>query len=413
MRGLTRAESSLGGARGVLLLGALSMFAPLSTDFYLPALPSTTHDLGASASAVQLTLTASLLGLGAGQLLAGPLSDALGRRRPLLVGLALYTMTSVLCAVSPDVWVLVVLRLFQGAAGAAGIVIARAIVRDLHGGNEAARLFARLIIVTGLAPILAPVLGGQLLHVTDWRGLFVMLGGIGAALWLATWGLLHETLPPAARHEGGLTATVRVFRRLATDDAFMGYTLCFGLFFGAVFAYISSSPFIFQEIFGLSPQLFGALFAANAAAMVTTSQFGRRLLTRIGAGTLLAVGLGTGLAAGLAVLVVTLCHAGPIPVFACLFVLMASYGLVAPNAAALALEDHPDVAGSASAMMGLSQFGIGAGVAPLVGVAGTHTAIPAAIVIGVSVVAAIATRSLLAGGARGRPATCAAAGDAR
>ena len=180
----------------ICLLGALSMFAPLSTDMYLPALPSMAHDLSASAAAVALTLTASLVGLGAGQLVAGPLSDALGRRRPVLVGLLVYTASSALCALAPDVWTLSALRLVQGAAGAAGIVIARAVVRDLYSGVEAARFFARLMIVIGLAPILAPIIGGQLLHVTDWRGVFLVLAGIGAVLTVFSWRALAETLPP-------------------------------------------------------------------------------------------------------------------------------------------------------------------------------------------------------------------------
>lgn len=386
----------LSGVRLLLLLGGLSMFAPLSTDMYLPALPEATSDLAAGASAIQLTLTASLIGLGAGQLLAGPMSDRLGRRRPLLVGLLAYTAASVLCALAPTVWTLIAARLLQGAAGAAGIVIARAIVRDLHSGAEAARIFSTLVLVVGLAPILAPLVGGQLLHVTDWRGIFLVLGAIGVLLAVVTWRALPETLAPGDRHAGRLGVTLRVFPRLLRDPAFMGPTLCFGLFFGAVFAYISASPFVFQDIYGLSPQAFGALFALNAAGMVISSQAARRIVRRTGPQPLLTAGLRAGAIGGLALLALALAGAGPVPVVACFFALFASFGLVGPNASALALDGFPEVAGSASATLGVIQFATGAAVAPLVGIAGTGTAVPAAATIAALTVAAIAVRRVLA-----------------
>jgi DHA1 family bicyclomycin/chloramphenicol resistance-like MFS transporter len=378
----------------LLLLGGLSMFAPLSTDMYLPALPSIGHDLSASAAAVTLTLTASLVGLGAGQLVAGPLSDALGRRRPVLVGLAVYTASSVLCAVAPDVWTLSVLRLVQGAAGAAGIVIARAVVRDLYSGAEAARFFSRLMIVIGLAPILAPIIGGQLLHVTDWRGVFLVLAGTGALLGLFTWRALAETLPPSARQHGGMANMLRVLGMLLRDGRFMGLTLCFGLFFGAIFAYIAGSPFILEDIFGLSPQLFGVLFAVNAVGLVATSQIGARVVGRVGPQRLLTIGIAVGTASGLGFLLAVLAHGGLATVLPCFFFLLSSFALVGPNVTALALAPHPHVAGSASALIGLMQFGIGAAVAPLVGVAGTHSALPTATVIATMVAAAIAVLSV-------------------
>jgi MFS transporter, DHA1 family, multidrug resistance protein len=373
----------------ICLLGALSMFAPLSTDMYLPALPSMAHDLSASAAAVALTLTASLVGLGAGQLLAGPLSDALGRRRPVLVGLAVYTASSALCAVAPDVWTLSVLRLIQGAAGAAGIVIARAVVRDLYSGVEAARFFARLMVVIGLAPILAPIIGGQLLHVTDWRGVFLVLAGIGAVLGVFSWRAMAETLPLSARQRGGLRNMLRMLGILVRDGRFMGLTLCFGLFFGAVFAYIAGSPFILEDIFGLSPQIFGLLFAINAVGLVITSQVSARMVGRVGPQRLLTVGIAAGAASGVGFLLAVLAHGGLATVLPCFFVLLSGFALVGPNVTALALAPYPHVAGSASALIGLMQFGIGAAVAPLVGVAGTHSAVPTATVIAAMVLGAI------------------------
>ena len=363
------------------LLGALSMFAPLSTDIYLPALPSMAHALSASASAVQLTLTASLIGLGAGQLLVGPLSDALGRRRPVLIGLLAYTLASIGCAISDDIWTLTAMRLIQGAAGAAGIVVARAIVRDLYEGIEAGRFFSRLVIVFGLAPILAPIIGGQLLHVTDWRGIFVVLAAFGAVLGVVCWVRLKETLPPAARQRGGLRTTLRVLAVLLRDRRFVGLTIVYGLSFGALFAYIAGSPFVLENIFGLSPQLYGVVFAVNAAALVATSQVGVHLLARHGSARLAARGLYALVASGAGLLVSVLAHAGLAAVLPCFFVLMASYGAVAPNLTALAMAEHPHVAGSASALMGLAQFGTGAAIAPLVGVAGPHSAVPTATVI--------------------------------
>jgi MFS transporter, DHA1 family, multidrug resistance protein len=372
----------------ICLLGALSMFAPLSTDMYLPALPSMAHDLSASPAAVALTLTASLVGLGVGQLVAGSLSDALGRRRPVLVGLLVYTASSVLCALAPDVWTLCALRLLQGAAGAAGIVIARAVVRDLYSGVEGARFFARLMIVIGLAPILAPIVGGQLLHITDWRGVFLVLAAIGAVLTVFSWRALPETLPPGARQRGGLASMLSVLGVLLRDRRFMGLTLCFGLFFGAIFAYIAGSPFVLEDIFGISPQLFGVLFACNAVGLVVASQAGGRVVGRYGPQRLLTIGVAAGTATGAGLLLTVLGHGGLAPVLLCFFFLPASFGLVAPNVTALALAPFPHVAGSASALMGLMQFGLGAAVAPLVGVAGSHTAVPTAIVIAAMVLAA-------------------------
>lgn len=388
-RGPPHAPRALKRWQQICLLGSLSMFAPLSTDMYLPALPSMAHDLSASAAAVALTLTASLIGLGAGQLVAGSLSDALGRRRPVLAGLVLYTASSALCALAPDVWTLCLLRLAQGGAGAAGIVIARAVVRDLYSGIEGARFFAQLMIVIGLAPILSPIIGGQLLHITNWRGVFLVLAGIGAVLTLVTWRALAETLPPDARQRGGLANMLGVLGVLIRDRRFMGLTLCYGLFFGAVFSYIAGSPFVLEDIFGLSPQLFGVLFACNALGLVLASQIGGRLVAGFGPQRLLTVGATLGTASGVGFLVTVLAHGGLAPVLLCFFFLLASFGFVGPNATALALAPFPHVAGSASALMGLMQFGLGAAVAPLVGVAGSHTALPAGIVIATLVLAAL------------------------
>jgi MFS transporter, DHA1 family, multidrug resistance protein len=387
----------------VLLLGALSTFGPLSMDLYLPGLPSMARDLSAPAWAAQLTITTSMLGLAGGQLVAGPVSDARGRRGPLLAGLAAYMATSLLCAMAPTIWVLLALRLVQGAAGAAGIVIARAIVRDLHSGVAAARFFAMLMLVAGVAPILAPLVGGQLLHVTDWRGIFVVLAGIGAALLLAAWWSLPDTLAPEDRHRGGLAATLHVFGGLVRDRPFMGYTLAMGLSFGAMATYISGSPFVLEDIHGVSPQLFSVLFALNAGGLVVASQISRATVARAGPRRLLIVGTAASAIGGVGVLaavVLDLGLAGLLPSF---FLVVASLGLVLPNSAALALADHPRTAGSASALLGLAQFSIGAAAAPLAGIAGSHTALPLAVVAAALSVAGLICLLVLTRGA-GRPA---------
>jgi MFS transporter, DHA1 family, multidrug resistance protein len=386
----------------VVLLGALSTFGPLSMDMYLPGLPAMARDLSAPAWAAQLTITTSMLGLAGGQLVAGPISDTLGRRRPLLIGLAAYMAASVLCALAPNVWMLLVLRLAQGCAGAAGIVIARAIVRDLHEGVEAARFFAMLMLVGGLAPILAPIAGGQLLHVTDWRGIFVVLGAIGAALLLAAWWLLAETLPEGNRHGGGLVATVHVFGSLVRDRPFMGYVLSAGLTFAAMATYISGSPFVLQDIHGVSPQLFSLLFAINAGGIMLASQVSRRLVVRHGPRRLLDAAVAQAAIGGVGVLVSVVAGLGLGGLLPSLFVMVSSIGMVLPNAAALALADHPRTAGSASALLGLAQFAIGALAVPLAGVAGSHTALPMAIVMAVLPVAGLACLFGLAGSTRPR-----------
>ncbi|MGW0707976.1 multidrug effflux MFS transporter [Streptomyces sp. NPDC002643] len=367
-----------------LLLGGLTATPPLAMDMYLPALPEVTDSLRAPATTVQLTLTACLAGMALGQLLIGPMSDRWGRRRPLLLGLAVYVVATVLCALAPTVETLIAFRLVQGLAGSAGIVIARAVVRDLYDGEAMARFFSTLMLVSGVAPIVAPLIGGQILRVTDWRGVFVVLTVIGVALMAVVWAKLPDTLAPADRHGGGIGETLHAMRGLLTDRIFMGYVLAGGFAFAALFAYISASPFVIQEIYGASPQTYSLLFGVNSVGLVLMGQInGRVLVGRVSLDKVFAVGLVIVAVSATALLLMTLGVFGEVglgPMAAALFVLMSAMGITLPNTQALALMRVRHAAGSASALLGTSSFLIGAIASPLVGVAGEDTAVPMAVV---------------------------------
>lgn len=386
----------------VLLIGALSAFAPLSIDMYLPGLPRIATDLGATESQVQLTLTACVLGLAIGQLIAGPLSDRLGRRRPLLVGLALYTVASLLCAIVTSIEPFILLRVLQGIGGAAGIVIARAVVRDHFAGSQAARFFALTMLVNGLAPILAPVIGAQLMLVTSWQGTFLVLAAIGAVLFVFAGLRLQESLPPERRRSGGLGQVARVYRSLLLDRSFMGFVMASSLAFAAMFSYIASSPFVVQDLYGQSPQAFSLVFAMNALGIVTCAQVSGLLVGRVGPRRILTAGLAIMAAGGIVLVAAAATDLGLPGILLGYLMVVSSYGLVAPNATALALTDHAHQAGSASALMGAVQFIVGAIAAPLVGLGGTTSALPTAIGIAMCAWLAFVAFHLLAPRTRGR-----------
>ena len=397
------ADAARPPARTVVVLGGLTMFGPLSLDLYLPALPELADDLNASPSAAQLSITACLVGLAVGQLVAGPMSDRLGRRRPLMIGLVVYLLASVACALAPNVTVLVVLRLIQGLAGAAGIVISRAVARDLYSGSALMIFFSRLLLIAGLAPVLAPVLGGQLSRIMSWRGIFGVLAGFGAALLLAAWFGLKETLPPERRIVGGFGRTLRGYNTLFHDRFFVGCALSAGLAGATLFAYISGSTFVLQKIYGMSPQSFSLVFGAISLGLVIAAQAGARLalvwpLTRV-----LGVGLIINLLGATALLITVITRLPMGVLIGALVVMVCAVGLIFPTANALAMADYPDLAGTASSLQGLSQFVFGAVVAPLVGIAGEHTALPLGIVcIAVSACASASFTSLVLPVVRGR-----------
>jgi DHA1 family bicyclomycin/chloramphenicol resistance-like MFS transporter len=379
----------------LVVLGALTSFGPITTDLYLPALPDVGDSLGVGPSQVQVTLTASLIGLAAGQAIAGPLSDSLGRRRPLLIGLALFVLSSLGCAVAPSIVVLDVLRLVQGLCGATGIVMARAIVRDCWSGVAAARIFALLMGAVSLGPLIAPTLGAALLGVMDWRGLFVVLAGFGLVLLLGAVVSVPETLPPSARRATSLLVTLRVGKHLLADRLFAGYTFASGLAFGALFSYISGSSFVYQDVFGVSAQVYGLLFGLNGLALLLASVANHRLQDRYGPSRLLWAGMLTMLVGGALLVVVVVADGGLVAFIVPLWIAVAGVGIIGSNAVALALEPHGAEAGTASAIIGVVQFLIGAIAAPIAGVAG-ESAVPMALgVFGFAAMALLTLRILV------------------
>ena len=365
----------------ILILGSLTAFGPLSIDMYLPAFPRIEQDLHTPASMVQLSLTACLIGLALGQMVAGPVSDQRGRKIPLMIGLFVYIAASLLCAWLPSIEALIVCRFIQGIAGAAGIVISRAISRDMYSGIALTRFSATLMLVNGAAPILAPVVGGQLLHIMPWRGIFVVLAGIGAVMLVAVALCLGDTLPRERRSGGGFGKTMEDFRALLRDGQFVGFALAQGFVMAGMFAYISGSPFVLQNLYGASPQMFSLFFAANALGIVSAGQFAGRMAGRIPERRLFAVGIAVAATGGTALLASVLLGGGIVWVLLSIFIAVASVGLVTTTGFSLAMHRYGHSAGSAAALLGVLSFVFGGAVAPLVGIAGTHTAVPMGIVM--------------------------------
>jgi len=396
-----------GGVWLVVALGALSGFGPLCLDMYLPALPQLPADLSSTAAAAQLTLSACIVGLGVGQLVGGPLSDRLGRRGPLLLGVAVFVATSVICAVTTSMTVLITVRLLQGAAGAAGIVIGRAIVADLFTGKAAAAYFSTIAAINGLAPILAPVIGGQVLRVGTWRTVFWVLAGIGVALLVLAFLVIRETLPPQRRSSGGMGGTLRAFGTLVRDRGYTGAVLAGTMVSAAMFGYISAAPFLLQDGFGLSAQWFSACFALNAVGIIVATQVGRMLLSRTTSFALLTWGVGQCLV-GAVLLSVTVLAGWPLPmVLISLFVMVSSVGLALPHSSAIVMDRHRRIAGSASGLFGLAMFAFGAVTAPLAGLgdplAGTGLAVTAVVAALIGVLALAIARPVVAGARRPEP----------
>lgn len=380
-----------GGTALVVVLGALSGFGPLCLDMYLPALTELAPALHSTDTAAQLTLSACIVGLALGQLLVGPLSDRVGRRGPLLAGVAIFAAVSAACAITTSMTLLIVLRFVQGVGGAAGIVVGRAVVADRYTGRAAASYFAAMAAINGLAPILSPLLGGQILRVGSWRAVFWVLAAIGVVLLVAGYLVVGESLPRERRLAGGIGGTVRSFTVVLRDRVYLGYTLAGSLVAAAMFGYISGSPFMMQGGFGLSPQWFSVMFAVNGAGIIALTWLGGRLLRVVDSAALLAAGL-VQAAAGAALLAVAVfAELGLWWVLVAFFVMVSAVGLALPHASALAMDRHRELAGAASAVFGLGQWALAAAAAPLVGigdrVAGTAVVICALVAIALGLAA--------------------------
>ncbi|MBR0652382.1 Bcr/CflA family multidrug efflux MFS transporter [Roseomonas terrae] len=383
--------------RLALILGALAGIGPFSIDMYLPALPALGASLNASPGAVQGTLAIYFLGLAFGQVLYGPLSDRHGRRAPLFVGLGLYTVAAIGCALAPDVESLTVARLFQALGGCAGMVIARAVVRDVTDERGAVRLMAQLMLVMGVAPIVAPMIGGALLPAFGWRGIFWLLVVYGAVMLGVLALFLPESLPPERRRREGVLGVMRTWYGLMRDRRFMGYALAGGFVIGGMFAYISGSPFVLMELHGVPASEYGFYFGANALGIMAMGQAIARLAQRMPPARLLPVVICVPPVAGLALLATTVSGIGGFPALvAALFCYVAMIGAVMPLTVALGMGPHGAVAGSASALMGTLQFGIGAAAGALLGLLQDGTAMPMALVIAGCGVAGWCSRRFLA-----------------
>jgi DHA1 family bicyclomycin/chloramphenicol resistance-like MFS transporter len=367
--------------RLALLLGLFSTLGPFTIDMYLPAFPEIVKQFNTTASLVQLSLTACLLGLGIGQLVMGSLSDVYGRRNPLLISMAVYVAASLACAFSPHIWLLIVFRFVEGFAASAGIVISRAIARDLYSGHELTKFFSLLMLVGNLGPLVAPIAGSGILSFTTWIGVFVALALLGIYLLTMTkWGL-HETLPADRRVPSNFVQQLRNFGSLLRDRQFTGYMLTQGIMIAGVFAYVSGTPFIYQNIYGASPAVFALLFGSNGISLIVGSQLVGRMAHRVSEHAFLLFGLWLAGLASVIVLVVAIVHG---PLFALvipLFIFVASIGITSTAAFPLAMESQGHIAGSAAALLGLIPFILGAVVSPLVGIAGENTAVPLGVII--------------------------------
>ncbi len=389
-------EPAAGGPLAVVL-SLLTIFGPISMDLYLPVLPALTTDLGAAASTAQLTVTACLFGLAGGQLIAGPLSDRFGRRRPLLIGVVAFVATSVLCAASPTVEALVAARFVQGLAGGVGVVIAQAAGRDLYSGGRLLRYYGRLTVLAGLAAIVGPVVGGQLAMVTDWRGLFLFLAVVGVVILAACLLVFRETLPAERRVAGGMTRTGLDVRRLLSDRRFLGAVLVTGFVSAALFAYLSGATFLLQDVYGMSPQGYSYAFGLNSLGFMIFGFTGGRLSERWSEKGTLIVGLLMVTLGACGLLATATLRLPLIAVVLSLFTMVSGVAVTTPPTTSIALAGYPDIAGTASSFLGVARFAFGGLAAPLVGLGGS-SAVPLGLVtVGGAALAAVAYTATLRG----------------
>lgn len=351
--------------RLLIILGALSAFGPLCFDMYLPALPRLAADLDASEAGAQLSLSLCMLGLGLGQVVVGPLSDQIGRRVPLLVGVVLFSLSCLACAFAPNLPLLLVARLLAGLGGGAGAVIARSMVRDLFSGKEAAHAFGVTALVFGIAPVIAPLLGSLLTDSIGWRGIFVVIGVCGLVM-LVVAARLPETLPREQRHDAGLASLFSSFPAVLRDRAFLMPALVLGIGFLPLNLYLSMSSFVLQDSYGMSAQGFGYMFAVNSVGIWLAGRFNLRLIRSVPTYRLLAVSVLCGLVGSVLVAVAAVTHAPLLWLLVPLFLAISAVGPLMPNGTTLALEKQAGAIGAASACLGLVQTIFSSTVSPLV-----------------------------------------------
>lgn len=365
-----------------IILGTLAAIAPLCTDLYLPAFPIVSHSLNATASQVQLSLTASLLGIAVGQLFIGPCSDIIGRRKPLLLSLLLFMLSSFLCAVSTSILELIILRFIQGLAGSGGIVLSRAIACDMYQGNELTKFFSLLMMINGIAPIASPVMGGQILKFTNWQGIFFFLGICGVLMLLAVFFKMPESLPKEKRSNGSLLSSFNAFGKLLKNDNFMCYVLIHSLVISGLFGYIAASPFVLQQIYGLSAESFSLCFAINGLGIMLFAQITGRISIRFNDMKILGWGLTISLIASLLILLTALLKITEVWLMIIpLFFMVSCVGITTTTSFSLAIATQANNAGSAAGIIGVSSFILGALASPLVGIGGGDSAIPMGIVL--------------------------------
>lgn len=378
----------------IVLLGALTALGPFTIDLYLPAFPVLQEDFGTTEAAIQLTLAGTMIGFALGQLIVGPLSDKVGRRVPLLVVTALHVVASIAAALAPTLEILSITRVFMGAGAAAGGVVAAAVVRDLFGGKRLVVMLSRLALVSGVAPVLAPLVGSALLVLMPWRGIFVVLGVYGSIMLIAAAIFIPETLPPARRHEKGATTVWQRYRSVLTDRVFIGVLVIGAMTFSGLFSYLSASSFLFQETYAFNPQQYGLLFAANSLGVVVGVQAASRLAARFGPQWVLAWSTGVLVVAGAAIIVTDQLGLGLWGTVIPLFVFMTGCGFTFPCVQVLALDRHGRAAGTAQSIIGASNFGVAGIITPLVGWisvgAGITATTMAGVMVGCAVIGALA-----------------------
>ena len=377
-------------AKYVLMLGALAALPAVTTDMYLPSLPTVVQDLGTTDTAVQFTMSGMLIGGAVGQLVIGPFSDRYGRRLPLLIGISLHVLTSLLCAVAPNIGALVALRVLQGFFNAAASVVAIAVIRDRFTGSEAARLLSRLMLVIGVAPLLAPSLGQAIAGAFTWRAVFVALAIIGALLVVIVWFWMPETLPHERRRVSGSRGALLSYLELLKDRHFLALAVLPGLGMAVIMSYVVGSPFVFQQEYGLSPTQFSLLFAVNGVALVLSAQLNASLVRRVAPIRILRVAIVVQLMLSLVLLVVVLTgFGGVVGVLAALWLVLGMQGLIPANASVLALGGYGHMAGTAAALIGSMQAGIAGVVSPMVGVLGGDSLAMTTVIISVILVSLV------------------------